>query len=33
VSMNKNRIGHMPHPPSWKPSASIFRTLIRLLLD
>src|SRR5687767_3412713 len=28
VSMSRNRIGHIPHPPSWKPSANILRTVI-----
>ena len=27
------RIGHIPHPPSWKASASILRTVIPVLLQ
>ena len=33
VIMSRNRIGHMPHPPSWNASANILRTIIRLLLQ
>src|SRR5262249_11413694 len=32
VIINRNRIGHIPHPPSWNASANILRTIIRLLL-
>jgi hypothetical protein len=28
VIIRRVRIGHIPHPPSWKASASSFRTVI-----
>src|SRR6266540_1434756 len=28
VIISRNRIGHIPHPPSWKASANILRTVI-----
>jgi hypothetical protein len=33
VIINSTRMGHIPHPPSWNPSANILRTVIRLLLE